>query len=60
MDGFGGVAVNPGALLASEVGQIVENLLGCACEGQPLPKGIFKVIQTLHGDNDDDDDDYDD
>ena len=61
MDGFGGVVVDRGAPLGSEVGQHVDILLGCAGEGQPLPKGIFKPIQTLYGgDNDDDDDDDDD
>jgi len=43
MNGFGGVEVHRGALLGSEVGQLVEILLGCAGEGQPIPKGILKT-----------------
>jgi len=33
MDGFGGVVVDRGAPLGSEVGQHVDILLGCAGEG---------------------------
>jgi len=57
MDGFVGVEVDRGALLGSEVGQIVKILLGCAGEGQTLRNGIFKHIQTLYDDDNDDDDD---
>jgi hypothetical protein len=58
---FGGAGAAPGAILGSEVGQLVDLLLGRSGKGRPLPKGIFKHIQTLYSDSDDvDDDEYSD